>query len=203
MKTCSKCKSELPIEEFHKDRTHPDGHRYQCKNCRKEYQIKNKEKARARARAYRRNNLDKIRERDRAAKRHCHEKTNTYMRKRRKDPTLKTIENIRRRINHALKGSFKINRTVELIGCSPRYLKDWLAGQFTVDMNWGNQGAFWHIDHIVPCSFWDLSKAINQRRCFNYNNLQPKKALENRMKSDSMSWSPIQLEVYTKLLAIR
>ena len=36
MKTCSKCKVEQVLTEFHKKRDSPDGHRPQCKSCRSE-----------------------------------------------------------------------------------------------------------------------------------------------------------------------
>ncbi len=41
-------------------------------------------------------------------------------------------------------------------------------------MNWENYGKFgWHIDHIIPCDSFDLTKEEEQRRCFHYSNLQP------------------------------
>lgn len=36
MKTCSKCKQEKELTEFHTHRTNKDGLQYQCKQCRKE-----------------------------------------------------------------------------------------------------------------------------------------------------------------------
>ena len=43
-------------------------------------------------------------------------------------------------------------------------------------MSWDNHGYGddkWHIDHIKPCSKFDLSIIKNQEMCFNYINLQP------------------------------
>lgn len=37
MKTCSKCKQEKLITEFHKAKAFKDGHAYRCKDCCKEY----------------------------------------------------------------------------------------------------------------------------------------------------------------------
>ena len=42
----------------------------------------------------------------------------------------------------------------------------------------------WHVDHIVPCSSFDLTSEKQQRICFNYKNLQPLWADENLRKSD-------------------
>jgi HNH endonuclease len=33
MKTCYICRLSQPLENFHKDTSRPDGHRYQCKTC--------------------------------------------------------------------------------------------------------------------------------------------------------------------------
>lgn len=50
-------------------------------------------------------------------------------------------------------------------------------------MSWNNYGKNgWEIDHIIPCSYFDLTKEENQRICFNYRNLQPLWASENNTK---------------------
>ena len=43
MKICCKCKNEKNLDCFGKLKNSPDGLRYDCKDCRKEYNIKNKE----------------------------------------------------------------------------------------------------------------------------------------------------------------
>ncbi len=42
----------------------------------------------------------------------------------------------------------------------------------------------WHIDHIRPCSSFDLSDPKQQEECFHYTNLQPLWKHDNRLKSD-------------------
>lgn len=49
-------------------------------------------------------------------------------------------------------------------------------------MSWENYGE-WHIDHIKPCSSFDLSDPKQQKECFNYTNLQPLWAIDNLKKS--------------------
>nr|DAS64970.1 MAG TPA: Meiotic chromosome segregation protein [Caudoviricetes sp.] len=39
-KVCSKCKKELPIEMFHKDKSKSDGLHHYCKECQKKYALK-------------------------------------------------------------------------------------------------------------------------------------------------------------------
>ena len=48
-------------------------------------------------------------------------------------------------------------------------------------MTWKNYGE-WHIDHIKPCSKFNLTDEEEQKKCFNYKNLQPLWASENTSK---------------------
>ena len=50
-------------------------------------------------------------------------------------------------------------------------------------MSWDNYGD-WHIDHIIPCAAFDLTDIEQQKKCFNYKNLQPLWAEENLKKLD-------------------
>ena len=79
--------------------------------------------------------------------------------------------------NTIRKGSFK-----ELTGVnSVQELKNHLEKQFKKGMTWDNQGE-WHIDHIIPCASFDLTKESEQKKCFHYTNLQPLWAVENLSK---------------------
>jgi len=92
---------------------------------------------------------------------------------------------LRSRIGSALKRNSKITSTVELLSCSVDKLKKHLESQFKSGMTWNNYGK-WHIDHIRPCASFDLSKAEEQKKCFNYKNLQPLWAKDNLEKSDNI-----------------
>jgi hypothetical protein len=72
----------------------------------------------------------------------------------------------------------------ELLGISPQGLKEWLEEQFTEGMTWENRSD-WHVDHIIPCTAFDLTVDENQRICFWYKNLQPMWAKENLQKSNT------------------
>lgn len=98
-------------------------------------------------------------------------------------PTTRIVENLRRRTRAVLVGSNKSNSTIKLIGCSPEELKCYLESKFSSGMSWDNYGD-WHIDHIVPCATYDLSKADEQSACFHYTNLQPLWAKDNLTKGD-------------------
>jgi hypothetical protein len=68
-----------------------------------------------------------------------------------------------------------------LIGCSITQLREHIEKQFTDGMSWDNYGK-WHVDHIVPCSAFDLFDASQQQACFHFTNLQPLWAKDNRAK---------------------
>ena len=53
-------------------------------------------------------------------------------------------------------------------------------------MSWSNRGE-WHIDHIIPCSSFNLLDEKEQEKCFHYTNLQPLWAAENLSKSNKIS----------------
>ena len=68
-----------------------------------------------------------------------------------------------------------------MLGCSISFLKIFLEAKFKEGMTWENHGE-WHIDHIKPCASFNLLNDDEQKKCFNYTNLQPLWALENLSK---------------------
>lgn len=79
--------------------------------------------------------------------------------------------------------------TKNIIGCTIKQLRKYLESKFDKDMSWSNFGLYgWHIDHIVPCSSFDLTKPSEQKKCFHYTNLQPLWAHDNLRKSNKLNW---------------
>ncbi len=70
---------------------------------------------------------------------------------------------------------------MDLIGCSIEHLKNHLEVQFDDGMSWANYG-LWHVDHILPCALFDLSKEEEQKLCFCFENLQPLWKFDNWSK---------------------
>ncbi len=66
----------------------------------------------------------------------------------------------------------------DLVGLEPDELRKYIEKKFRNSMNWKNI----HIDHIIPCSSFDMSDEEQQRKCFNYKNLQPLLAKDNLKK---------------------
>lgn len=102
------------------------------------------------------------------------------------DPIFKLKYNLRNSLRKALKGSSKENKTLKYLGCDINFLKKYFESKFRDDIKWENHGKHWHIDHILPCNSFDLSKEENIKKCFHYTNLQPLLVLENLLKGDQI-----------------
>lgn len=92
--------------------------------------------------------------------------------------------NLSVRILQAIKTGHKSISMNELIGCSIPELLSYLEKQFVDGMSWKNHTKNgWHIDHMKPCKSFNLTNIEQQKKCFNYTNLQPLWAKENQKKS--------------------
>lgn len=79
--------------------------------------------------------------------------------------------NFKRRLNCKLRGK-RTSTVCKLLTCSYEELQKYLELLFQEGMTWENYGK-WHIDHILPISFFNLTKKINQQICWHHTNLQP------------------------------
>ena len=118
-------------------------------------------------------------------------KHNEYIRKwcknkRKTDVNYKVIQNCRRRIREILtnSGLKKDKSTLKYTGCTLKQLIYHLEKQFQDGMTWENYGKRWHIDHIIPCTAFDMKRELQKRICFYYKNLQPLWSCENIKKSN-------------------
>ena len=106
--------------------------------------------------------------------------------RRRTNPSFRILDNLRSRMLHALKGKNKSASTMNLLGVKNiEIVWQRLESLFQDGMTRENHG-MWHIDHIKPCSSFDLSDPRQQRECFHYTNLQPLWALDNIRKKDKI-----------------
>jgi hypothetical protein len=111
-----------------------------------------------------------------------------YMRmKRRTDERFAIAERLRARVKTATRraGACKAAGTEDLTGCSADALASWMERQFSDGMSWQNRSE-WHIDHIIPCSAFDLRDEYQQRVAFHYTNLRPLWKSQNMRKSSSV-----------------
>ena len=95
--------------------------------------------------------------------------------------------------------SKKSASTFGLVGCSRDQLMAHLSRKFLRGMSMANYGE-WEIDHIIPCSKFDLTNPAHQRQCFHFSNLQPLWKEDNRRKRDRIL-SPIQPELHLQHVA--
>ena len=149
---------------------------------------------------YRLDNIEKFRERSREwARKHPStwnkenpKKAKEIQKKYRENRVLTENQKLRQlfanRILSAIKGQYgkKAYKTMELIGCTTQEAKEYIEKQFKTNMNWENHGYVWEIDHIIPISSFDLTSSKEQKKAFNYQNLQPLNWQENRTKSNRM-----------------
>ena len=168
---CNKCMITKPATEFISTKKSTSGFFKVCKTCWKPREW-NSEKQKASEKKYTQNNPEKLREKWRNA-------------------ASKPHRIIRDRLNHRIADAlrsvkhYKSNKTKNYTGCSMEYLKKWFEYQFNDKIGWHNYGN-WHIDHVLPCSKFDLTKHEDQIECFNWRNLRPCLKEENIVKGDKI-----------------
>lgn len=192
---CTKCGTDKPkTEEYFQLRTDTGKFRRQCRDCRKKhidaYNHADIERTRRRNREsyakYREKNIKRTRQYKLDNSDWWREYMLNYTKKRKRESVEFRIKhNLRSRIRYALLGKNKSKSTMELLGCTIEEFKYHLESQFKDGMSWDNYGRYgWHIDHIRPCSSFDLTNPEQQKECFHYTNLQPLWAEENLKKGD-------------------
>lgn len=159
--TCSKCDIEQTLD---KHSQYKNGiYKAECKKC-----------AQTRINKYRRENEE------------YKKRYNKYQRERRKMDIDYLLEGrFRARINKLLisnKNGEKYFQTKTLLGCSKKDFQLHLENLFYGDMSFKKRNFV--LDHIVPCSWFDLSNPIHQKICFNYKNIQPLTKEDNAVKGD-------------------
>ena len=190
---CRDCNSK---KEYDRRAGNNNWKEYQAK-----YRLENKEKIRAhyeenkdqileKCKEYRDSHQEQIREykHNYYQKEENKQRVNEKVKLRKKtDPQFKLMGNIRQGIHRCLRGK-KLNSTEELIDCDQKFLKDWIEYQWKSDenMSWSNYGTYWHIDHVIPLSFFDLDNINEQTMACNWSNLRPLEARENLSKNDAI-----------------
>lgn len=94
--------------------------------------------------------------------------------------------NLRTRTRLALIGTSKSISTMKLLGCTIDVFLMHLESQFQSGMTFDNYG-LWELDHINPCSAFDLTDPKQQKECFHYTNLQPLWREDNLKKSNKVA----------------
>lgn len=197
-KICAKCKQKKSIEEFHKKTiirkgSKKIGRKPRCKVCDKEdqqiYKKKYKLRLAVRDKKYYQENKEYKSKVNKEYVKNNRDKRNKYIRqykknKRINDPNYKLYENTRKRIFACIKK--KSHSSKELIGCSINFYRMWLEYTFEGEISWNNYGSIWHIDHVTPCSKFDLLNTLEQKKAFSWSNTRAMLILDNLKKSNKI-----------------
>jgi hypothetical protein len=168
-------------------------YRLNHKNERKQYELNHKNKRKKYKKQWRLNNKDKIQKfwkqyylQHKNKKKeywkqyrleHKKERNKYIINKYKIDTNFKMLIILRSRLLNALKNNSKSKHTLELIGCNIEQLKKWLQytainnGYLNFNINNYSCNEF-EIDHIIPCSWFNLSDINQQKDCFHYKNMQ-------------------------------
>lgn len=178
-RVCPHCKEEKSLDEFAKKAAW-------CKSCMNEY-----------AKQYREKNKEMIKEknkkwydeRGKEWKKEYDSSRLEYVRERDKkkyeeDVSFRLRKVLRTRLNKTLKTSKKSYTMMEYLGCPLDYFKKFIEKQFSQDMAWENHGTIWDIDHVKPCSSYNLEIEEERKVCYSWKNMRPLSKLENNQKSN-------------------
>lgn len=214
MKRCKKCKKLKNFSEFFKHQKAKDKLDYWCKKCSFEriqkWRNKNKERIKSVYKKWkeknrkhlaerqkkwrkenpeynwRKNNKIRINEYQRKWRKRNSKKVSAWFRWYRKNPKIKLDRNFGDKLRFSLKGK-KAGRSWEtLVGYTLQDLICHLEKQFDEKMSWDNYGSYWHIDHIVPKSWFPYQTAEEQafKDCWALANLQLLEGQKNMIKSN-------------------
>ena len=114
--------------------------------------------------------------------------------RRKTEPAYKITESCKARIHSVLNG-YKGMTSSDLLNCTRQQLLDWLEYNWSDGMTWENHGngeGKWHIDHVVPISFFNVENEEEQLMCFHWSNLRPLYGSDNISKWNSVNESYIK-----------
>jgi len=135
-----------------------------AKDYNKQYRIDNFDKIKISDKMWREKNKEWVRERRRN---YCRKKFKT-------DINYKLRASLRNRLHSAIIGNQKAGSAVRDLGCSIDELKKYIESKWLPGMSWDNWTlAGWHIDHITPLSWFDLTNRDQLLIAVHYTNLQP------------------------------
>jgi 5-methylcytosine-specific restriction endonuclease McrA len=201
---CSGCKKTKNSKYFYKDHSKKTGYHTRCKECFmksiQEYrktsgylESRRKYGKTPRAIAYRKKYTKT--EKHLIYKR-IYTKTEKYRAKRRirtnqrrkNDFRFRLDANMCNAIRDALSGRKRGHKWCLLVGYTLQDLIVHLESNFDRFMTWNNYGSYWHVDHIIPRSFFKYKNTEDSefKKCWALSNLQPLEAKENIRKSNKI-----------------
>jgi hypothetical protein len=74
-----------------------------------------------------------------------------------------------------------------LVGCTRERFISHIESKLKEGMTMAKYARVWQLDHITPCSKFDLRNSDHVRMCFHFTNYQPMLCHENKVKSARVS----------------
>lgn len=179
-KVCTRCKVAKSFDDFTKNKLGKFGLNPRCSKCNSEYSKEYIKKNPKWYKAYHKNYV-------RTEK--YKKKRREYDRKLMQDPLHRLSNNLRGNMYHALKAMKGFRRWRDLVGYGLDDLATHLESKFTPGISWDNYGSEWHVDHIVPKSWFKYTSTDDPKfkECWALSNLQPKLSTDNRRKGNRFS----------------
>ena len=206
-KICSKCGVEKEISNFRKEKRTKIGLQSKCKQCEKEYRLKNHEKYNNYMKEYYKNNKEELlqkskiyREKHKEEKRlqdkkyrqeHRKELNKKQLERKENDPIYRLKCNVRGMIKNSFRrrGFKKKQKGEKIYGCTVNELIEHLIKTYEDNYNENWKWEYLkdvHVDHIIPLANANTEEEV-VKLC-HYTNLQLLKAKDNLDKKDSLNW---------------
>jgi hypothetical protein len=122
-------------------------------------------------------------------------------------------DRLRNYLSAALRRAIKKNRqsTISILEFSIEELRQHLESLFQVGLSWENYGTHWHMDHVIPQSWFNRhsESGVDEyelKLCWSLRNLQPMWTNENLEKKDQhiyhtkLGRSPITYEQFRMII---
>ena len=185
LKLCKYCVQKLPINSFRHNRC-------KCKNCEKDYGRKYRQSdiGKQKAKEWSNNNKNKHKklqsEWAKNNRQHLNDKFNFRWTN---DFEFKIKKSCQKHLINNLKNKQK--STMKYFSCDIEFFIKWLKYCFTDKMNIQNHGTYWHLDHVIPVSSFNLNNPDDLHLCFHYLNYMPITVTDNLSKNNKIIYSQL------------
>ena len=99
------------------------------------------------------------------------------------NPQVKLAVRVRSRLARAIRRECRHKTAIAMLGCTVDELKAYIESLFKPGMTWANWSfRGWHLDHIKPLEFFDLTDPKQLEQACHFTNLQPLWMSENLTK---------------------
>jgi len=85
----------------------------------------------------------------------------------------------------------KKSSTMTYFSCDIKLFTKWIEYCFSDKMNLENHGKYWHLDHVIPISLFNLNNPEELYLCFHYLNYMPLKCKDNLSKHNNIIYSQL------------